>query len=386
MGAEYELELLSRLVELDTNSSTKKNYVECAELVKNEAEKAGLDVHVVSPKAPDGKPRPNVIVTLDAGAKETLIIATHFDVVPAGTGWVHDPFKLTIKGEKAYGRGTVDDKSNIAAAFGALKELKKSGKSKVNVRLLVTCDEEVGGEFGIGLLAGEKEGKGDAVLVLDSSPHLTVGASGVISGKIIVKGKQGHAGYPHNADNAITRALPLLIEMHKFSDFRALKHSKFCVAGYAETKVWGRFSITMLHSGEKANIIPGEAEAQFDLRMLPEEDPKIAEQELKEFFARAVKKTGVNAELEIIDVHNGYATDPSNPFVSAFEKIIKLPHSAGLGADDGAHFAVRGLPVVAYGTIRDECNFHGKDEFVYLEDIPRVRDAVIKLCEDWKNL
>ncbi|MDD5317964.1 MAG: M20/M25/M40 family metallo-hydrolase [Candidatus ainarchaeum sp.] len=385
-----ELGFLARLVALDTDSTTKKNYSECAELVAREARKYGFRAKIFDAKrlAGDGKPRPNVVVYFDAGAKQTLLIAAHYDVVPAGEGWTRPPFRLTVEGGRAYGRGANDDKAGIVAALYALKRLKETGDSKVNVKLLVTCDEEVSSELGLGYLMNGVKVKGDAGLVLDASRELLVGASGVCYGKVVVKGKQGHAGSPHRAKNAISLMLPLLVDLEKFSRVRARHVSRFLAPPMSPKKrVWGRFSITMLRAGEKENVIPGEAEARFDLRLLPEEDPGKAVGELKRYFEEIRGKRGVDARIEVKASSRGYFTDPGHPFARNFARIIGARNAyATLGGNDGHFFARRGLPVVAYGAGGWNCGVHGKDEFVWVKEIYGVGDDVARLCREWEGI
>lgn len=113
----------------------------------------------------DKKPRPNVVIDLDTGAEETILLAAHYDVVPAGTGWKLSPFKMEVVGDRAYGRGTSDDKGAIVAALCAMKEISQV-KSKVNLSFLVTPDEEVGGRLGLGYLVNEIGITGDAAVIL----------------------------------------------------------------------------------------------------------------------------------------------------------------------------------------------------------------------------
>ena len=123
----YELDLLSKMVEIDTDSGSKKGYDECASLLVKEAKKNGLEVDIINGEegAKDGLSRPNVIVTLDSGSDVTLFIESHFDIVPPGPNWKYPTFKLTVEDGKAYGRGAADNKSGIAATMGALRQLKR---------------------------------------------------------------------------------------------------------------------------------------------------------------------------------------------------------------------------------------------------------------------
>ena len=78
-------------------------------------------------------------------AEETMGLVGHLDVVPEGDGWSHPPFAGEIADGKLYGRGAIDDKGPVIAAYFAMKALKESGiLPKKNVRLILGLDEETG--------------------------------------------------------------------------------------------------------------------------------------------------------------------------------------------------------------------------------------------------
>jgi succinyl-diaminopimelate desuccinylase len=387
-----EVELLSKLVRIDTNAQTKVGYTPCAMLIEREAKKLGLKTRVYDAvkETPDKKPRPSVVVDLDVGAENTILLVTHYDVVPPGAGWKHDPFKLKIEREKAFGRGAADDKGSIVAALGALNNL--GTQSRINLSLVASPDEEVGGEFGIGYLLDHKCIDGYGAVILDASPDMvSVGASGVIWGRMVVKGKQGHAGYPHKARNAIEAALPFLNDLKEYSKIREKVRSKILAPpGSPHKYIWGRFSLTILKAGEKENIIPGLCEARFDLRICPDEDYSTARQNFKEYFRRLVEKHEIDATLELQKHRfSNYYTDARHPLVRNFQKAAstaakkRLKICGELGGNDGHFFARKGIPVISFGTSRIECNFHGADEFVYLNDIKLVEKTVANLARDW---
>jgi acetylornithine deacetylase/succinyl-diaminopimelate desuccinylase-like protein len=426
-----DTDFLARLVELDTNSESKSNYSQCVELIKKRAEKAGFGVELYYAQACRGKPRPNLIISLDAGAEQTLLLATHYDVVLAGDGWRHNPFNLTIEGGKAYGRGAADDKGGIFSAFSALKTLKERGSSKVNVKLLVTCDEEVGGEQGLGFLMRKKSNgrfivDGDAAIIIDAGPHVYIGSSGRASGKVSARG-------------SLQELLSLLSSIIDYSKERANIISKLTSAS-AKRRIWGRISVTMLDisagmveyakAGVKSNIIPGECrikirgkdevvilgrqghagyphlaenaidkslpllkkaaglsdgqgkcELVFDLRTIPEESLESALTE----FEKYMSKTHPKAELEVSEKAEGYALPETHPLVGM------LKHAAGerkvygmLGGTDVQFFSRRQIPSVCFGPIADNSNIHGKDEFVKIKDLEFVSKTLVKLCENWR--
>ena len=385
---DYEINLLSKLVEINTESIPKRGYDECASIIVEEAEKQALNVEIADGEkgAKDGLSRPNVIVTLDSGSDTTLLLESHFDVVPPGTGWKYPPFKLTVEDGKAYGRGTADNKAGIAAAMGALLQLSKE-ELDINLKLVAGVDEEIGGRYGVDYVMTDWGLNGDAALIVDAGPEsLFLGASGIIWGKLTVKGKQGHAGYPFKAKNAIEEAMKLIAEFEHYRNLVEQKESTLNAPPGAPRKfVWGRYSVTMIKAGEKENVIPGTCEVRFDRRLLPEEPIEQAEIELQTFFQKALEKTGCEASLELVNLQQGYHTPKDLTFVQTVSENIKkttgqrLPFAAELGGNDGSFFAKNKIPVVCYGTIRADTRYHGVDEFVYLQDIKNTRDLIINL-------
>ncbi len=394
MSASYELDLLSRLVQIDTDANVKTRYVECSNLIREEAEKLGLRTRSYDSRdlSDDKKPRPSVVVDLDVGAKESVLLATHYDVVPAGAGWRYPPFEMRVVGDRAYGRGTSDDKGAIASALSAMEQMSQSKNSRVNVSLLVTPDEEVGGRLGLGYLVNEVGIRGDAAVVLDAdSEMVSIGASGVVWGKILVRGTQGHAGYPHKAVNAINLALPLLEQLSKYSKVRGKVRSRIpAPPGSPYRFIRGRFSLTILKSGEKENTIPGLCEARFDLRINPDEDGARAKRDLKKYFSRLVRRQNLRASLEFSSATlNNYFTTADASIVAKLLSALKmacgkdLPVAGELGGNDGHFFAASGIPVVCYGPSRSDTRFHGVDEFVHIKDLILMKKTIVNLCERW---
>lgn len=88
---------------------------------------------------------------------------------------------------------------------------------------------------------------------------------------------------------------------------------------------------------------------------------------------------------------SNYFSDPTHPLVRQFCKAAKeelgkdIPVAGELGGNDDRYFARVGVPVVCFGPLREECRFHGVDEFVYLSDIELVSRTLVNLIEDWNS-
>jgi len=209
LGDEPSLRLLQELVAIaPTNLEDfaaqrfeKPSYPRAAEAIVRWARSFGLSTRVFDPVLEGangdlhGIPRPNVIIDLDRGGQETVLILAHYDVVPVPAEqrarWKSPPHTLTLRPDgRLYGRGANDDLgSGVTASLLALRRLAEAERLPRKVRLLVCCDEETGGTGGIDALrehderlppaSPERIVVGDVALIPDGSPHTTVGSSGV---------------------------------------------------------------------------------------------------------------------------------------------------------------------------------------------------------------
>jgi len=191
----------TNLEDLASRRYEKPGYPRASEAIVRWARSFGLATRIFDPLVegtPEdlaGVPRPNVVVDLDRGAPETVLVLAHYDVVPVPveqrSRWRSPPHTLTERRDgRLYGRGSNDDLgSGVAASLLALRRLGEAERLRRNVRLLVCCDEETGGTGGIEALrehdaslpatSPERIVRGDVALIPDGSPHTTVGSSGV---------------------------------------------------------------------------------------------------------------------------------------------------------------------------------------------------------------
>lgn len=210
VGDPEALDLLSSLIAIaPTNLEDpahhryeKPHYTQAADRIVRTARQHGFETRVYDPVADPktevdlpGGPRPNVIIDLNVGAPRTALIMAHYDVVPVPAEqlprWKSPPFILTARDDgRLYGRGSNDDLgSGVVGSLIAMKRLSVTRASQWNLRLLVCCDEETGGEGGIDAIRAHDERLpagsperilvADVALIPDGSPHTTAGSSGV---------------------------------------------------------------------------------------------------------------------------------------------------------------------------------------------------------------
>jgi len=204
-------------------------------------------------------------------ARPTVVFAGHTDVVPPGPleQWSTDPFEPTLRDGLLYGRGASDMKSSIAAFAVAAEEFARSHPDhRGSVALLLTSDEEGPATDGTVAVVERLTARGEAIdycIVGEptSVDHLgdTIknGRRGSLSGRLRVKGVQGHVAYPHLAKNPVHLAAPALAELAAETWDHGNDH-------FPPTT----FQISNIRAGTGAlNVIPGQCEVDFNLRFAP---------------------------------------------------------------------------------------------------------------------
>jgi succinyl-diaminopimelate desuccinylase len=203
------------------------------------------------------------------GTQQPLIVfAGHTDVVPTGPveQWHSDPFKPTHRDGKLYGRGAADMKTSIAAMVVAVEEFTAAHPDhKGSIGFLITSDEEGPATDGTVVVCNKLKERGEQLdYCIVGEPTSTQllgdmiknGRRGTMSGKLTVKGVQGHIAYPQLAKNPIHLAAPALAELvaEKWDDGNEY---------YLPTS----WQMSNIHGGTGAsNVIPGELVIDFNFR------------------------------------------------------------------------------------------------------------------------
>ena len=361
-----DLNLLKRLISIDTSEG--KNRDRAVRLIVEAAGRRNLDAEVVE----DGKGIPNVVVRGRGSGKRVLFV-THYDVVPPGEGWTRDPFSPVLEGDKLYGRGAADDKSAIVAVLDALGKVKDA---KIDPVLVVAGAEETGEseEFMKGL-------EGDLAIIVDSGLP-TIGASGVLKWRVVVKGRQAHSAYPFLGRNALYGAARIVSFMEEFAAFA----EKFLVSRYAGSEHYDRVPLraaaTVLHAGSAWNIIPSSAEVHISIRTVPDWNNEDVEPLFLELLKEFAEKEGIEYEIEKDIDMKAWVSEGSHveKFLDIYRRITgrDVKPAVEPGGTDGVHFVDR-MPVIQFGPMFPENNIHGPDEFVRLGEVENVERVVEEL-------
>ncbi len=322
------------IVRIPTENPPGRCYPECAEAIGNMMKKIGMEVEMIqvpgerlSELAPLGErlPRVSVLGKWVGPEKSPVIHFTgHYDVVPAGTGWTHDPFSGKVLDGRLYGRGSSDQKSGVVSQIFAIYALKKAGISlKGTVISSSTPDEETGGFAGLGYLVEQgiitKENTQYCVITecLDVD-KICLGHRGTIWFEVITKGKQSHGSMPSEGINAIVQMQRFLNAVDREIQPQLEVSSVHPIMPPACRK--STLTVTMIKAGNKINTVPNECVASFDWRLIPEQDVAWALEELKRVMA-LVKEDypDFEAELRVQMEVNPTLVPDDTPVVKAFQ-------------------------------------------------------------------
>jgi len=253
---DYCKDLLSRMIACNTTNPDGKEEA-LAQLLFDEMQNIGLKAFV-QPIIPQ---RANVIGEAGEGEK-ALLLNGHLDVVPAVGNWSSDPFVMTKRDGKFYGRGTADMKGPIAAMMAAMKwHMENTKKLPGRVKMAFDADEELG-TIGIHKLIEEDNDQYlGAVIGEPTLLELCVTHKGLIRIRVNLHGKGAHASTPQAGINSIEKAADAIIAL------RAANRE----LGEKEHPLLPRrtLTVTMIEGGEKENVIPSFCSFLLDIRPFP---------------------------------------------------------------------------------------------------------------------
>jgi acetylornithine deacetylase/succinyl-diaminopimelate desuccinylase-like protein len=426
---------LSRYVQFDTTNPP-GNEMEAARWLADQLKQRGITSNITVYEPAPGR---GLVIGRVAGSEplKPLVLNHHMDVVPADPArWCHAPFGGEVADGRIWGRGTLDTKNLGVMHLLALDRLIRQGIAfRRPIIFLAVPDEETGGSQGMRWLVENHldeldpewvwdEGGGGFTGLMGDSPvfGIAVAEKQIQHLRLIATGESGHASMPHknNAnitlmeaigrilkprpmrinkvtaamfrDLARTQKLPASFMMRHLSNPLILKLAGPQLAVNREINAMLRdtISLTMLQSGYKVNVIPEQAEASIDCRLLPDTD---ADQ-----FRRWLETTigDERVRVEVVETSTPTVISPiDSPFFDAVRHALArhVPDAISFplqtpGATDSRYFRAHGVPAYGFGpfvidTKELRC-VHGIDECISVENlelgIKIACDVIEELC------
>ena len=262
--------ILARLVAFDTTSHLSN----LALIEWVEAYLADLGVSSRRVPSADGV-KSNLLATLGPRAEGGVVLSGHTDVVPVkGQAWTSDPFVLTRREDRLFGRGSSDMKGFIALALAAAPDLLAATLPKP-IHLAFSYDEEIGC-FGapamIEVIGRELPRPALVVVGEPTSMEVVSGHKGITAWRVTVTGREAHSAQTHlgvSANMAAVRLMASLAELAARLEREADPTSPFLPKHPTLT-------IGKMTGGTAGNILARECQFIFDLRALPWPDARMA--------------------------------------------------------------------------------------------------------------
>ena len=409
--------LLSRYIQIDTTNPP-GNELKAAQFLKTILDKAGIEARIIE-SAPG---RANLYARLRGnGSKQAIVLMHHMDVVPAEAKlWQEPPFSGAVKDGVIWGRGSLDNKGGGVMELITLLTLKQQGAAlKSDVIFLGTADEEAGGVFGAGyLLDKHPELFKDVSVVFNEGGGIRVGDDGrarlysvgvaekvPLWLKLTAPGTPGHAASPGD-NQAVLKLVAALNRLasyqtpikvtaevqqfyadsaaaapvnrrEQYLDLRkALQEPSFAAEFVKDrsnnARVRNTISITGIKGSDKINVIPGEATAEVDVRLLPGEEPQAFINEMR----RVVADDSIKIDILL---SRTAATSPTSPeamkviteYAKAHDPGAAILFPMGAGFTDCHFFRAKGIPCLGFlpqrSTASSEGLVHGVDERMAVE-------------------
>ncbi|MDQ0455266.1 succinyl-diaminopimelate desuccinylase [Rhizobium paknamense] len=324
-----------------------------------------------------------------------LMFAGHTDVVPVGdeAAWSHPPFAAAIAGNMLYGRGAVDMKGGIACFVAAVaRVIEKNGALPGSLSFLITGDEEgpaINGTIKLLQWAAEKGERWDACLVGEpTNPDrlgdmIKIGRRGSLSGLLTVHGVQGHAAYPHLADNPVRGIIKLT---------EALMHPAF--DGGTENFQPSNLEVTTIDVGNAAtNVIPAKATAKFNIRFNDSWTVETLRAEILRRLEKAAADETLRPGRQPIRYDIQWSDRPSHVFLTRSAALIeslsgaitritgRTPELSTTGGTSDARYIKDYCPVVEFGLVGQ--TMHMVDECVAVADLEKLTEIYQAFIEDW---
>jgi succinyl-diaminopimelate desuccinylase len=311
----------------------------------------------------------NLYARIGAGGPH-LCFAGHSDVVPAGADdWTTPPFEPDQRDGKLYGRGACDMKGGIAAFVAAAARVIDAGAVSGTLSLLITGDEEGEAVNGTARVLDWMRARGerpDFCLVGEPTCRVAlgdtikIGRRGSLNARLTVRGTQGHAAYPHRADNPVhrmVRVLSALIDTVLDRGSHAFEPSSL--------------QVTSVDVGNPAaNVIPARAGAAFNIRFNDAHTGTGLEAWLRE----TIGALAPDYDLEVRVSGEAFATQPG-PALSLLAQSVgagtgMTPVLDTGGGTSDARFIAALCPVAEFGLVG--ASMHKVDEHAATEDLERL--------------
>ena len=374
-------ELLARLVAFDTESA--KSNIALIRFVEDYLAQHGIASARVP--TPDGE-KASLFATIGPSDRPGLALSGHTDVVPvAGQRWDSDPFTLTERDGRLYGRGSCDMKGYLACALAMVPQF-KSRRLNLPIHLAFSYDEEVGCTGVRPMIAelGKRLPLPRMVFVGEPTEMGVVDAhKGPVRWRVELTGRAAHSSMPHYGVNAIAYAGRLLGEL--------LRMEEDLKAGAQDPRFdppWTTLQITQIDGGTASNVVPVPCWFGWEIRALPGFDPMLLDRRLRTFAEThclpEMRRIAPEAQIGIAATNQvaAYAADAGSGIVPLALQLAGQNETYAVSyCTEAGLFQGGGAPAIVCGP-GNIAQAHTANEFVSVVELEKCLRFLARLA-DW---
>ena len=364
------IDLLKSLISFDTTSY--KSNLKLIGFVENYLSGFGIKPTLVYDS---DRKKANLYATIGPDGIRGAMLSGHTDVVPVdGQDWKYDPFSLTQKEDKLFGRGSADMKGFLALALSRVPNMVKANLSKP-IHLAFSYDEEIGcvGVHSlIDLIERSPICPEYCIVGEPTGMEVVIGHKGKCGYHATIRGLACHSGQAPLGVNAINYAAKLMLYISKLAEEKSLK---------------GPFDhdfeipYTTLHTGlvsggTAVNIVPDLCQFEFEIRHLAEDNPKEMLSRIESYVAESIlpemhkvsKETGIHIEEKVS--YPGLLIEKDSDLVKFIKKLLgNQSHKKEIFGSEGGLFQNKlNLPTVVCGP-GSISQAHKANEFISLDQL-----------------
>lgn len=320
------------------------------------------------------------------GANRTFGFNGHTDVVPVGDldAWTCDPFGAEVKDGFMYGRGTTDMKSGVAAFAAAAIDFVRQTPPDGSIALAITGDEEGDAEDGTTALLDWMADQGEAMSVClvgeptcpnDMGEMMKIGRRGSLTAWFTVIGVQGHAAYPHRANNPMPAMARLMDRLSSHELDQGTEHFD------AST-----LAVVTIDTGNAAtNVIPAQSRATVNIRYNDLHSGQSLTEWLQAEADKVAAEFGLQVQMKVKVSGESFITPPgelSDLIAKSVEaETGRKPVLSTSGGTSDARFVKNHCPVVEFGLVGK--TMHQVDERVAVEQIGQLKSIYTRILTDY---
>ncbi len=358
----------------------------CQDIISARLKPLGFVIETIT-SGPDNFRVTNLWAKRTIPGAKTLAFVGHTDVVPTGPldQWQSHPFTPAHRDGKLFGRGAADMKTSIAAFVVAVEEfVTATPVANLSIALLLTSDEEGPALDGTVKVCEALTARGDKIdycvvgeptAIERTGDIIKNGRRGTMSGKLIVKGIQGHIAYPHLAKNPIHMLAPALAELVTMEWDKG--------NAFFPPTTW---QVSNVHGGTGANnVIPGTVTVDFNFRFSTESTPQSLQQRLLAVLEKNGLAGGTSYDLIWTIGGLPFLTKPGSLVDAVSAAIltqtgIKTQLSTTGGTSDGRFMAQICPQVIELGPPNE--SIHKIDEHVRVSEIEPLKNIYRQVLEN----